>query len=466
MNIKKSRLNREAKASLWYVASNLISRGAGFLLTPIFTRLLSPEEYGIYSIYISLMGIFTVISTLEMSGAVMYRGLAKFEGEGCERFTSSVLGAQCLLSLLSVTLYLVLAPAINKLTSLGTALTLLLLIQIFINAILGIFFASRRYSGRYRSVSAVNIMTGIITPLLALILIALGYRVTARIAASLIVTGIFAIPIFRKMILHGGGVFWKKGWKLIFRLAIPMLPHYLSMSLIAQSDRIIIAHTVGEAAVGKYSAAYSIGFMLSLVSGGIQLALTPWIQKKLARGSVEKVKEAISAASRLTVLATLGFMLLLPEVFRLAVAREYFEALPVAYTVALSVIFSFLSAAAANCLLHYEKPLLITKNSVICAVISILSCIMLTHSIGYIGGAVSTLAAYALLLILNTRSLIKVAPVPLFDGKSFAKLAIFLFCGALLIFMLRASLVSRLLLFAALALISTAELPKYRKLLT
>ena len=47
------RLNAPARSSLLFTLTNLFSKGASLVFTPIFTRLLTPEEYGEYSLFSS-----------------------------------------------------------------------------------------------------------------------------------------------------------------------------------------------------------------------------------------------------------------------------------------------------------------------------------------------------------------------------------------------------------------------------
>jgi len=459
------KFNSQATASIWYIASNLITRGAGFLFTPIFTRLLSPSEYGIYSLYVSLMGIFTVITTFEMSGSVMYRGIAKFDNNGCDGFISSALGAESMLGLGFLVLYIIFKRQINAITSLSTPLTVFLLIQIFLNTAQGFYFAKKRYFGDYKTVSAINISVGLLTPLLSLLLIHLGVGGESRIIAPLITSAAVTAPIIFSIVKSGKKLFSKDGWKFIFGLTIPMIPHYLSLSLIAQSDKIIVARMLGDGAVGKYSAAYSVGFMMSLVTGGLSLALTPWTLRKLKDGKTETVKSAISASARVVTFSTLIFLALIPEIFRFAVAKEYYEALPVTYVVATSVIFYFLSTVLTNCILHTERSGLITKNSLISAAVSLLSGLIFIRWLGYIGGAYATVISYALLYVLNYSTSKKVLYKDMIGVNESLRLFLPLLFFTVLIFLLRGSLFARVLIIFALIVLAVPEVSKCKRIL-
>ena len=89
--IKKiKRINKPALAGLWYTASSVLERGSAVIFTPIYTRLLTPNEYGIYSIFVGFCAVTGVIATLQISGGTVYKGLREFGSEGS--FTSSALG--------------------------------------------------------------------------------------------------------------------------------------------------------------------------------------------------------------------------------------------------------------------------------------------------------------------------------------------------------------------------------------
>ncbi len=460
-------LNKGAKASLWSVSSNILCRGIGFLFTPIFTRALSPTEYGIYPLYTSLMGIFTPLITLEATGGFIYRLIAGYDERKKARFLSSLLTAELILSLFFAALYLVFRKGINSLTSLSTSLTVLLILQIFLNTAEGIYFAERRYSGDFKTVSFINIARGFAVPILSLFMIWLGFSGRARIYAPLLVSSLISLPIIVKIIKDGGFSFEKRVFRYIFKLLLPMLPHYLSTALIASSDKIIIARILGSEAVGRYSAVYSIGFMTSLITGGLMLVLSPWITKRLKSGRCDEISSVCSASVKVIIFFTLLFLSVLPEVLRLVISREYYESGLVAYVASLAVVFSFLSSFLQTVLLYYEKPFIITKNSLVSALITILLLIALVRGIGYVGGAVSALVSYFILFLENAVSVYRNTPhKKILNVKSYLEYFAFMFAFAALIFFLRYSLLARSIIIIALILIILPEIKSYKKILT
>ena len=58
------------KAGLWYTIGNIALKGCAFLSLPIFTRLLSTNDFGIYNAYIAYEQIFTAILGLGLYGTI------------------------------------------------------------------------------------------------------------------------------------------------------------------------------------------------------------------------------------------------------------------------------------------------------------------------------------------------------------------------------------------------------------
>ena len=58
MSEKKSSF---VKAGTLYTVGNILVKGLGFLSIPIFTRLMLPEDYGVYNVFMSYAAVVTII---------------------------------------------------------------------------------------------------------------------------------------------------------------------------------------------------------------------------------------------------------------------------------------------------------------------------------------------------------------------------------------------------------------------
>lgn len=59
------------KAALWFMVCGFLQRGVSMITTPIFTRVLSTEQYGLYSTYLSWESLLLMITSLSLFKAMM-----------------------------------------------------------------------------------------------------------------------------------------------------------------------------------------------------------------------------------------------------------------------------------------------------------------------------------------------------------------------------------------------------------
>ena len=91
MNItsKYRSLSVQAKAALWVTICSFLQKGISFITVPIFTRLMSTEEYGTYTVYLSWLQILTIMTSLYLFNGVYDNAMAKYEKQRDE-YTSAM----------------------------------------------------------------------------------------------------------------------------------------------------------------------------------------------------------------------------------------------------------------------------------------------------------------------------------------------------------------------------------------
>ena len=62
--------NKVVKAGAGYIIGNYLLKGITFLSAPIFTRLLSTDEYGIFGAYLSYESILYIIKGLALHSSI------------------------------------------------------------------------------------------------------------------------------------------------------------------------------------------------------------------------------------------------------------------------------------------------------------------------------------------------------------------------------------------------------------
>lgn len=465
MQKKRLGISLPARASVWYTAASVLERGSAFLFTPILTRILSPEEFGIYPLYVSWMGVFTVLCTLEISGTVIYKGLMKFEDR--DEFISASFGLMATASAVMLILYILFRDAVNATTGLSTEITLVLLSQIFLTGAQNIYLSRCRYAYRYRQVTAINIFSAIFSPALTLAFISLTeLRGEARIIAPLTVSAFLSVPLIIDFIMKGRKLISRDKWKFLLKFSLPLLPHFLSASVIAQAGKIITGRFFGEGDLAKYSVAFSLGFLLSILTGGIHAALHPWINRKLLSGDGERLSATVSKIFWVVGITALLFLLIIPEIFSVLAPSEYSEALRAVYPITISVLISFLGSIIYSVITYFEATYLVTAASVSSALVSLTLNFALTARFGYMAAAMIQPISAALTLALNCfalRLVTKRRTVRLYEP---AKTMLLVFLLLIPIYAFRDVLASRILLLVMLGIIMIPRLIDCRAIIS
>lgn len=342
-----SKLRLPARASLWYTASVIIGRGIGFLLTPIFTHLLSERAYGLYSLYMSWVGIFTIISTLEISGAVYMRENQKSDDR------DKLLRSACVLEFLLVAsicaLYFTFYRYFSTLTELGVFMSAVMFIQIFLSSIINLYLSASKFRYKYLSVFFINILTGVLPMLLGIVLIKVFNvrvyaKILAQLAVSLAVFGVLIYIIFKKEKSISPRVMLS-----LLRSALYHFPHYISIAVLSRADKLFVAAAYGEVALARYSIADTVGSLLIFMISAPLSALSPWILRKLSAEKLGSIGRVCDVGCRIILWLSLILLGFAPEIMDFLTPASYREALFAAYPIAVSAIpyfaFSVMSVA-------------------------------------------------------------------------------------------------------------------------
>lgn len=135
---KYKKVSAPVKASIWFTVCNAIQKGISLLSTPIFTRLLTPEQYGTYTVYQSWYQIISIFATLNLFYGVFNNGMTKFPNDK-RTFTSSMQGLSTTLTVALFCIYLIRPSFWNELLELSS---------LYVFAMLLIAFAPAQFLGR------------------------------------------------------------------------------------------------------------------------------------------------------------------------------------------------------------------------------------------------------------------------------------------------------------------------------
>lgn len=204
--------NRKAlKSGLWYTVSNFFVRSIGFLTTPIFTRLLTHAEYGVYNNYTSWLAIITIFVTLNLESTLIS---ARFDYK--DKFDEYIFSVLSLSSLSAIVWFFFLnffSKQAERLLGLErTHINAMLLYLLFLPAI-SLFQARERYYYEYKKTVITSLILAVGTAFISVLLVInMDDKLTGRILGSVIPTVIIGLIFYFYFIKKGKKVkllYWK-----------------------------------------------------------------------------------------------------------------------------------------------------------------------------------------------------------------------------------------------------------------
>ena len=384
----------QVRASFWFLFCTVLHRALTIITTPLFTRLLSTDEYGTYSVFNSWMAIAACFVTMYIYSGVYMQAIVKFEDEK-KQYTSSMQGLSLTLSIIWFGIYLFFSGPINGYSSLSTSQMTAMFIVMWAQSVFGYWSAEQRVDFKYRNLVIITLLQTILQPLLCVLFInTFPNKVDGAVWGVAISNIICFTSLFIKHILDGKVFFSGKIWKYTLSLAIPLIPHYISSVILNGADRIMIQQMVGTSEAGIYSVAYTVSSCGVLINQGLLQTITPWMYRKIKDNRTDEIKRIAYPALIAIGVINIIILLLAPEIISIFAPNSYYDAIWVMPPVVLSIYFKFLYSLFSVFEFYYEKTKYISIATGVGAVLNILLNYFFIKLFGYYAAGYTTLVCY------------------------------------------------------------------------
>lgn len=409
----------QVKASVSYTVCNILQKSLSFITLPLFTRLLTTEQYGQYSVYASWSAILTIFITLYLSSGSFFKAMVKFE-DARQQYLASVQNITVVLAVLFLGIYFPFRQHWNQLFELPTALVVLMVVEILGQFAITCWYGVKRFEFKYKSVIAVTLGTSVAMPLVALLLVLnSNERGYARILGYASVSIVVGLVLFIVGLVRGKGGMNKSFWRFALGFNIPLIPYYLSQVLFNQSARIMISHMVGLDEAGFYSLAQNLALILNFVLNAINDSYVPWFYGKIKEGQEQANRSVATGIAALMAFLLMGIISLAPEIIMIMAGSAYMEAVWVVPPVTMSVLLLFYSQLFINVEFYYEAKSLLVWGSIGAAVLSVVLNALLIPVFGYVVAGYTTLLSYVAFAVANYYTMRYVAKKNGFSMEAF-----------------------------------------------
>lgn len=407
--------SKALKSGIWYTLSSFLVKSIGFITTPIFARVMTKKEFGLYNNYTSWLAIITIFVTLNLESTLIS---ARYDYE--DEFDSYILSVLSL-SVFSTCIWFAIFNIFGDFF-----VGYFNLDRIYINAILlyllflpavNLFQARERYYFEYKKTVLSSMFISIGTALLSVILVCvLDDRLFGRVVGSIVPTVLLGVVLFVFFLIKGKKI-KVAYWKYALPICIPFIPHLLSLNLLNSMDRVMITKWCSAEDNATYSLAYTCGSIVTLLLVSLNSAFAPWLGEKLK----EELTDEILKVSRIYIYAfsflAVGIMLVAPEVLFILGGKAYYDAKYVMTPIAMGCVCQFLYSMFVNVEQFKKKTVGMAIASVVAALVNYILNYIFIPRVGYLAAAYTTLVGYLCLLFIHMFLVYRLGYKDIYDYK-------------------------------------------------
>jgi O-antigen/teichoic acid export membrane protein len=275
-----------------YLVLWAVQLGAAALCTPVTTRLLGPSRFGLVAASIAVMQVLVAVSSLSLQSAVQ-RCYARSGERDARRLITLAIASSLVVFVLASASGPIWAPALGlgrypAAVRFAVAWASLTAIS---NAALGLL----RSRDQLVPFATVSLSQSILAEALSLLLIVAVHRSASEYMLGELVAQGVAVAV--ALALTRPLLFGRRHLPVItgaLRYSIPLVAGALAAFALEASDRLVLQHDLGSAAVARYAVAYNIGAIPILLLGVLD---TVWMPRVFALADA-RVRDSVLKHSR------------------------------------------------------------------------------------------------------------------------------------------------------------------------
>ena len=393
---------KAVKAGIGYTLGNVLVKGIGFLTLPLFSRLLTTEEFGIFNVFVSYEAILYVVIGLALHSSVQS---AKYEFQDkIDDYTSSVSLIYVIDVVIALAIALIFSGPLSKVMDFSKGIIVMLVLYSFGSAYLTLYNnrLSLNYDyKKYMVVALSNSLGNVILSLLFIFTIFRNDRATGRITGATVAMFALAMVLLVVTFSKAKPKYNKEYWKFGVKYSLPIVPHGISQVLLAQVDRIMIHSMVGNSEAGIYSLAGNIKLIMTIINESVTTAWRTWFYNEIDNNRIDNIQKFAGALASLFVFFSVGLMAISPEMIFILGGRNYDTGKYVAIPMIIDAFVLFLYSIIVQSEYYKKKTTYIMLGTLIATVINLVTNYMFIKYYGFIAAAYTTLFSYVCYLVLH-----------------------------------------------------------------
>jgi len=398
-------LKRLVKESFVYGLSGYLSKSISLLLLPLYTAVLTTEDYGI----LDLLGTIVTVSTfLIVSGTDTSVGYYYFRREHFEVRPEIIISSMYVRLVFSAAGFIIIVLFSSQISQIlfGRNLSLFVIITgftIVFQVLHSFLFNLLRLEFRvwlYTILSSAYVLISILLTIYYVLILRQGIY-GALIAQSIAYGLVFLFTII--YVFKRYGYMYSYEWvKKILSYGFPLIGTGIAVWVLNSTDRYFLAHYVNLSSVGIYAVGAKLGSIIGILGGALQMAWGPYaldIQyEKNAKEIYSKVFQLYFYINIVLIFAISMFSI---DILKVFTQPDFYSAKAVVPFLCASVFFTnayFIVSIGINITKKVQHTIWITVTS---ALVNIGLNFLLTPSFGPVGAAFCIMFANFMIFFLT-----------------------------------------------------------------
>jgi O-antigen/teichoic acid export membrane protein len=383
-----------------YGTADVLVLAISFLLLPIYTRVLSPREYGALALLLVFEAVLKIISRWGMDAAFLR---LYYEHPAGERSTlaGTIAGFFALANGALAVLLLALAAPINR--ALFDSLEFiwpyrLLIVNIFLSTFLVLPLTLLRIQERARLFATINFSLSFGTIVLRLLfVVGLGFGIFGILLADVVMTVVLLLALARTMRSMIGRRFSSAHLGQLFRYGFPFVPNGVLTHVMGMGDRFILSLYMPLREVGFYLIAGSVAALIKYFPVAFDVAWTPFAYDSMQRSDAPVLFARLATYAFAVLAASLVALSgLAPPLMDLILPPEYGQVGPLVPILALALAIQTVRVLPGTSLNVAKKTTVYPTVTAAGAIISVAAYFALIPRFGTYGAATALLISQVL----------------------------------------------------------------------
>lgn len=405
------------KAGLWYVISSVMVKTIAIISTPIFTRIMTTDEYGTFATFVSWYTLLLPFCTINLTYSI---GRAKIDyPDELDNYIGSMqLLSALVTAVFSIVCLFFLSP-LSRFLELDVVCVAFLLVYLLFSPAISFAQNGYRYRYQYKQNIAIAWYTALSTVVLALVLMLSfrGNKAILRVIGIVIPNCLLALHFWVKVIVKKQIHVNIEHWRYGFSLSAPLVLHTVCLNILSQSDRVFIQKICGTTETAIYSLAYSYGTMISILTNAIADAWLPWFHDNYSDKKFAEIRKNVKWVVILGCYIGLACIAFAPEAVLILGGGAYVKGANCVPPIALGVICQYVYTHYVNIEMHLKKTKYVSIGTIFAALLNLILNVVFIPRYGFIVAAYATFVSYMALMIIHFIITRKILKVKLYDDK-------------------------------------------------